>query len=55
MSQIEPASKSGAEAEEVTTALHVEYEPVPYEFSLAGVHSIALSCKAWLCSVAWLG
>ena len=52
MSQIERASKSGAEAlvEVVTTALRIEYE-----ISLAGVHSIALPCKAWLCSVAWLG
>lgn len=51
VSQIEPASKSGAEAlaTVVTTALSMQYEPVADETSLAGVHLTASSCKAWLC------
>jgi len=48
MSQIEPASASGAEAlaEVVTAALRMQYEPVEDEISLAGVQTIALSCRA---------
>ncbi len=43
MSQIEPASASGAEAlaEVVTAALRMQYEPVEDEISLAGVQTIA--------------
>lgn len=45
VSQIEPASKSGAEAlaTVVTTALSMQYEPVADEISLAGVQ---LRCLA---------
>ena len=48
VSQIEPASASGAEAlaEVVTTALRMQYEPVTNEITLAGVQTIALSCRA---------
>ena len=48
MSQIEPASVSGAEAlaEVVTAALRMQYEPVEDEISLAGVQTIALACRA---------
>ena len=48
MSEIEPASASGAEAlaEVVTAALRMQYEPVEDEISLAGVRTIALSCRA---------
>ena len=48
MSDIEPASASGAEAfaEVVTAALRMQYEPVEDEISLAGVPTIALSCRA---------
>ena len=48
MSQIEPASASGAEAlaEVVTQALRMQYEPVEDESSLAGVQTIALACRA---------
>lgn len=54
ISQIEPASESGAEAlaEVVTTALRMQYEPDADEVSLAGVHSTASSCRTQLCSVA---
>lgn len=57
MSQVEPASESGAEAlaEVVTAALRMQYEPVADEVSLAGVHSTASPCKTQFCSVAWLG
>ena len=46
----EPASASGAEAlaEVVTAALRMQYEPVEDEITLAGVETIALSCRAWL-------
>ena len=45
MSEIEPASASGAEAlaEVVTAALRMQYEPVEDEISLAGMQTIALS------------
>ena len=48
MSKIEPASESGAEAlaEVVTAALRMQYEPDEGEMSLAGVHTIALCCRA---------
>ncbi|DBB03119.1 TPA: hypothetical protein ACH3X1_013350 [Trebouxia sp. C0004] len=50
MSQIEPASASGAEAlaEVVTTALRMQYEPVEDEISLAGVVDMLL-WHIWRC------
>ncbi|DBA89099.1 TPA: hypothetical protein ACH3X1_016272 [Trebouxia sp. C0004] len=50
MSEIEPASKSGAEAlaEVVTTALRIEYEPVSDEISLAGYVDMLL-WHVWRC------
>ena len=48
MAQSGPASLSGAEAlaEVVTAALHLQYEPVEHETTLAGVQTIALFCRA---------
>ena len=48
MSDIEPASASGAEAlaEVVTAALRMQYEPVEDEISLAGVQTISFSRRA---------